>query len=66
MLPEDPPEAYEDYFDDRCKGYIATKVNILQYRNEKDPELRIQLAYEYSIDQKDLYPEDYTFHYHAF
>jgi len=60
MFPEDPPETYEDYFDDcMCEGYIATPDNIEQYRNEKDPEARIQFAYAYCIDQKDLYPEDY-------
>ena len=47
MMPEDPPEAYEDYFDDRCEGYTATRDNIEQYRNEKDPEIRIQFAYAY-------------------
>jgi hypothetical protein len=64
MLPEDPPEAYEDYFtiDDleKCEiGYTATAEDISHYRNEPDKDIRIQLAYEYFIGKDDLYDEDY-------
>jgi hypothetical protein len=41
-----------------CKSRIATIDEIAKYRNEKDPEYRLTLAYECNIPSDELYPED--------
>lgn len=41
-----------------CEGRKPTIDEIAKYRNEKDPEYRLDLAYEFSISSEDLYPED--------
>ena len=42
-----------------CESRKPTSEEIEEYRNEKDLDKRLELAYEYQISKDDLYPEDY-------
>jgi hypothetical protein len=42
-----------------CKVRPPTSEEISLYKNEKDPDKRLEMAYEYQISKDDLYPEDY-------
>jgi hypothetical protein len=43
-----------------CESRKPTQEEIEEYRNEKDLDKRLELAYEYQISKDDLYPEDYN------
>ncbi len=43
-----------------CVNRKPTLEEIEEYKNEKDFDKRLELAYEYQISKDDLYPEDYN------